>query len=65
MRVETSTYEFSHGRKPKGYGLWLFGLTFSGPSVQTFSHTGNYGDAKKAAVKAASEQGANAVEVLP
>jgi len=29
MRMETSEYEFSHGRKPHGQGTWAFGLTFT------------------------------------
>lgn len=72
MRIETSTYRNMHGKQPKGYGLWFFGLTFrSNPdepfrsAVDTVQFTGNYGDAKRAALKTAKVQGAVAVEVLP
>ena len=26
IRFETNTYEFSHGRKPRGKGHWLFSI---------------------------------------
>ena len=33
-RVEfsTNTYEFSHGRKPRGFGGWAFGVGTANPS---------------------------------
>lgn len=30
LKVETSRYEFAHGRKPKGRGLWMFEVRIPG-----------------------------------
>ena len=44
MEINTTSYEFAHGHKPRGFGMWMFQANgFS------FRHAGNYGDAKKAA----------------
>lgn len=50
--VDTTKYEMSHGRKPRGWGLWWFG---DWNEDWTFQYTGSYTEAKKAAVKAARE----------
>jgi len=44
VTVSTTEYEFAHGRKPRGYGLWVF--YFAGG----FAHIqGTYAEAKKQA----------------
>ena len=35
MRIETTTYEWSHGKKPRGFGLWAFDLHLGGGKVET------------------------------
>lgn len=44
MQIETSSYQFSHGRKPSGYGYWIFRVTVKGVDHMV-THTGKYGDA--------------------
>ena len=58
VRVETSKYENSNGKAPKGFGAWWFEA-----NGQMFEFTGSYGEAKKAAVKWAKAQGAMVVKV--
>lgn len=59
-------YQWMTGRKPRGYGLWVF----------QFNHRGNhesqrieiyevYSKAKKAAIKAAQMRGCDMVRVMP
>jgi len=50
MKVTTNTreYQFSHGRKPRGHGFWMFrisGLLYQG--------TGSYTEIKAEAVRRA------------
>ena len=49
MRVETSEYQFSHGRKPRGFGLWFFELT-TPKGKREFIYSGMYGKACEAAI---------------
>ena len=58
VQVNTTEYEFSHGKKPRGFGQWVF---FFGNVM--FTYNGTYGDAKKAAMKTAKEQGYTEVMV--
>jgi hypothetical protein len=66
MRVEFSTteYEFSHGRKPRGEGCWVF---FAKGNRAKWLSTSNqtYGEAKKRARAWAVEQGVSVVVVGP
>jgi hypothetical protein len=55
----TNSYRFSHGHKPRGYGLWWFKV-----GDIYFSFMGFYSDAKKAAIKKAKEINAVYVEIL-
>ena len=61
-RVDTDKFVASHGKKPSGRGLWLFDI-----SGTQFSHNGSYGDAVKAAKKAATatKKTAPVITVLP
>lgn len=61
MEILTNEYEFSHGKKPRGFGSWLFKIGYL-----IFEHRGNYGDAKKAAIAKAREHvGSPIIKVLP
>lgn len=61
ITVSTTEFEFSHGRKPRGFGIWIFevgnDIFESGPM--------NYGDAVKAAKKFAVACNTTAVKLLP
>jgi len=50
--VDTSKYEWAHGKKPRGNGFWWFG---NYEETWTFQFYGSYTDAKKAALNAAKE----------
>jgi hypothetical protein len=53
MEFITTTFENSHGRKPKGRGLWAFSVAMIAGDWPSAAHTvffnGTYTDAKKAA----------------
>lgn len=52
MKFNTTEYEWVHGGKPRGFGLWWFSSEGSQYCLPfTFEHTGLYGEAKKAAAK--------------
>lgn len=58
IRVNTSQYEFSHGKQPRGYGHWAFEI-----GAETLFFSGNYGDAKRQAVQAAKDRNVADVRV--
>lgn len=60
--VRTEQFEFAHGRRPRGRGIWAFRLT---GRPDPFWATGTYTDAKRAAQDEAARIGATRVEVLP
>ena len=71
-RVEFSTreYEFSHGRRPRGYGYWAFEIKEGGEEIKWFQ--GYLPAARKlakawakAAAAAAGYNGDLTIEVLP
>ena len=55
MRTETTQYECSHGRTPKGYGMWALVATGTDGkgsyTSETYFITGNFGEARKQAAK--------------
>ena len=55
MRVDTSTYEWNHGKMPRGYGQWVFSLGLHSEKIVCFS--GKYGEAKKKAIQSARKLG--------
>ena len=67
MRFETDTFFFSHGQRPRGYGLWMFQLLDGTRRSmdEPFEFSGTYTDAKAAAKTRAKEVGATTVTVLP
>ena len=65
-RVNTTDFEFSHGRKPRGRGSWAFFFERDrrNHDVQdAFWHHGSFTEAKKAAVEEARRRGARDVFV--
>ena len=58
--ISTTEFRFSHGKEPRGYGLWWFEI--DGESV---SYTGKYAVAKDSAVRYAVTKNASVVKVLP
>lgn len=69
----TNKYEWSHGKKPRGTGLWMFQLSAMRVDgrrearVEVFEFNGSFGEARRAAVKHARSMKAEwmLVEVLP
>lgn len=72
-RTETSEYRFTHGRAPRGRGLWsleLHGTTPDGRAAQEVRHMhGTLAQARKLVIAAAKHertmQTVHAVVVLP
>ncbi len=60
ITISTVNYEFSHGKKPRGFGHWYF--EFSGTDRTRF-YQGNYGEAKKNAIAQAKVWGCSEIKV--
>lgn len=63
MQIETRQYEFSHGKKPRGFGTWAFFFDGKRDADQAFWFSGSYGDAAAAARAEAGKRKAHRVEV--
>jgi len=63
MTVNTTEYQFSHGRKPRGQGTWAF--QFSNGSVVFSSPYQTYTQALRDARKLAFHEGTSVAKVLP
>lgn len=61
VRVETTQYQASHMKAPRGYGSWAFQIG----STIFWAHQSTYTDARKKAVEAARIARVSFVEVLP
>ena len=59
VEFNTNRYTFSHGKAPRGYGVWWFEAR-----GQEVSFSGKYAEAKKQAAKWAKENGFSEVKVL-
>lgn len=69
MRIETDTtkYEYSHGKKPRGYGEWGFEVTAmrgSGYCDIKKWERGNFGEAKAAAIRSVKDELGGGATVL-
>lgn len=65
LEVNTNKYQFAHGKKPNGNGMWAFKL--SGHQIEQDAWTPNamnYGDAVKWAKEEAKKIGATRIDVL-
>jgi hypothetical protein len=65
MNIDRSLYQASHGKMPKGYGLWMFALGRGRLGVTTFSFTGTFGDALAAAKRNAKSIDCDRIAVQP
>ena len=65
MNVSTATFEFAHGRKPRGTGSWAFYFDGDDSLDAMFwaSPYGTYSAAKRQAVAEAKRRGASSVAV--
>lgn len=63
INIDTSEYQFIHGKQPGGKGFWIFTLEGGPESGTTVSHYGSYGEALKRAKKKAISIGAHTVVV--
>jgi hypothetical protein len=61
-QLSVERYRFALGHRPRGYGAWWFGLGRNGAWTD-FRFTGNYTDAKKAAIREARSLGCDTVVV--
>jgi hypothetical protein len=61
--VSTGEYEFSHGKRPRGYGLWAF--CFDGGEPEFAPQPGNYSEACKWAISEARRRLVGSVKVAP
>jgi hypothetical protein len=63
VEVNTTEYEFSHGKKPRGYGYWAFQV---GRNPEPFfAKGGTYSEAVREAKQHAASVRAAVVKVLP
>lgn len=60
MTVNTTTFQASHGTTPRGFGQWFFEVS----TGQTFTFTGKFSDAKKAAQEWARQNKFTDVKVM-
>ena len=60
VRVETTEFQFAHGRMPRGRGRWMFAF---GRGEATFAAEGTFAEARAAAVREARRVGADTVRV--
>lgn len=72
MKVNTGTFEASHGKKPRGTGAWMFNIgkgqrhpdgRVDYTNTATFS--GTYTQAKTEALKLARRKGESQITVMP
>ena len=61
MKFETSEYELSHGKAPRGFGCWWFNI--GGRAV--VAPAMNFTDAKKFARQMAKDLGETTIKVMP
>lgn len=66
-KVTISTQEFvrSHGRKPKGWGGWIFAFGDPNDAGTWRNFNGTFAKARKAAKEAASSEGIPTIHVMP
>jgi hypothetical protein len=74
-RINTSQYVWTHGRRPRGYGHWVFvadlvqrthGETaVASTNPFTFEGVGNYGDVARKARQAAAAAGFDLIVAAP
>ena len=66
VMFSTDKYEWSHGKKPRGFGVWGFWFDCDTRTKVTFWVTGSsFADAKKSALAWARAKNYSFVEVAP
>lgn len=60
--VDQREFLYSHGTKPRGFGLWVFAAE-SWDEVWEFQYTGTYSEAAKAAARNAEREGIRNIKV--
>ena len=68
IEINTWEYEFSHGKKPRGFGSWAFGLGHKNPHIDDIFWTPGamlYSEAVKLAKKEAAQLGVKVIYTLP
>lgn len=50
-QFSTAHYEFANGRKPRGFGTWMFRMDWSDDYAATMSYGGTYSEAKAKAMR--------------
>jgi len=63
-RYDTSEFEYSHGRKPRGYGVWAFKIELPQGGPLTKMISGPYGKAKTEALRIAKNLRSPSVHLL-
>jgi hypothetical protein len=63
IEVKTSEYEFSHGKKPRGFGSWAFYMGSEQDTLKAHWFHGTYAEAKKQAQAKAQELGVGFIRV--
>ena len=61
ITIKTTQYQFSHGKKPRGFGVWAFGIQ----GETYFTTPMKYSAAMQDACKMATLKKATEIEVLP
>lgn len=72
IEVNRNSYEFSHGKAPRGEGNWMIGIGHSHidftkhkEGEHYISHYGKLGDALKKAKEVAKQNNKHTIHVLP
>lgn len=63
LEIETTQYELSHGKMPRGRGGWAFFFDGKTDIDDAFSHNGTYREACKMARAYARAKGFSRIEV--
>ena len=63
-KIETERYVRSHGKKPKGYGGWMFSYNRDGSDIWEIPNGMSWPDAQKWAKKKAKEDGEDYIYVM-
>lgn len=64
VHINTRSFEFAHGKKPRGVGSWAFGTHPRQDIDKLFWHNGPYSDAVKAAKEHAKKHGHGEMHVM-
>lgn len=66
MRVDTSEYEQTHMKSPKGLGTWIFGAGRQGAWTDIWVQGPvSYSEAKRQAIRQAKDLGCDQISVQP